>query len=152
MVDHFDLIPPPQREALATAIGLRDGRIPDPFHVGLGLRALLAESASEQALLCFVSNFQWLDKRSAETLAFVARRLDAEPISMVFATRFSGCGSMLLGLPELQLSGLSDAHSRTLLKSALLAPLDPEVAEQLLAQDQGQPPHPSRVAASSDSN
>ena len=103
------------------------------------MRALLVESASEQALLCLVDHFQWLDKRSAETLAFVARRLQAEPIVMVLAKRFPNSDSMLLGLPDLHISGLGDAHSRTLLKSALLAPLDPDVAEQLLAEIQGNP-------------
>ena len=139
IVDRIDLIPPPQREALATAIGLTDGPVPDPFYVGLGMRALLVESSCEQPLLCLVDDFQWLDKRSAETFAFVARRLQAEPIVMVLAKRLPNSDSMLLGLPELHISGLGDAHSRTLLRSALLAPLDPDVAEQLLAEIQGNP-------------
>lgn len=139
MVSHIDALPAPQRAALSTAIGLSDGDTPDRFLVGLALLGLLAEVASERTVLCVVDDFQWLDRSSAETLAFVARRLQVEPIVMVFAARPSGDDATMSGLPELQLSGLANADASTLLDSALHAPLDPDVREQLLAETRGNP-------------
>src|SRR3984885_2477908 len=87
MLDHLDRLPGPQRDALGTAFGLSAGVSPDRFLVGLAVLSLLADVAEERPLVCVVDDAQWLDQASAQTLAFVARRLLAEPVALVFAVR-----------------------------------------------------------------
>ena len=86
-LDLMDHLPEPQREALEVALGLSAGRPPNPFLVGLAVLNLLSEAAEAQPLLAVVDDAQWLDRESARVLAFVARRLLAERIAMVFAAR-----------------------------------------------------------------
>jgi hypothetical protein len=97
-------LPQPQHEALGVAFGLSTGPAPNPFLVGLAVLGLLAEAAEEQPLVCVVDDAQWLDSASARGLAFVARRLLAEKIALVFATR--EMGGALAGLPELRVEPL----------------------------------------------
>ena len=78
MLDRLDRLPGPQRDALQTTFGLTAGAVPDRFFVGLAVLGLLTEVAEERPILCVVDDAQWLDKASAQTLAFVARRLLAE--------------------------------------------------------------------------
>src|ERR671916_450307 len=88
-LDRLENLPAPQREALCTAFGLRTGTAPDRFLLGLAVLTLLSEVAEERPLVCLVDDAQWLDQASAQTLEFVARRLAAEPVAMVFAVRES---------------------------------------------------------------
>src|SRR6266851_3409201 len=101
-------LPGPQRDALVSAFGLVPGVAPDRFQVGLATLTLLAAAAAEQPLLCVVDDAQWLDLESAEVLAFVARRLYADRIALLFAVR-EGAGQRrrLDGLPELSISGIT---------------------------------------------
>jgi predicted ATPase len=86
-LDRLCRLPGPQREALETAFGLSAGTPPDRFLVGLAVLSLLADVAEKEPLVCLVDDAQWLDRVSEQTLAFVARRLLAEPIGQVLAVR-----------------------------------------------------------------
>ena len=138
MLDHLDQLPVPQRDALRTAFGLSAGPAPERFLVGLAVLSLLAEVAGEQPLVCVVDDQQWLDRASAQVLAFVGRRLEAESVGLVFATRKPG-GEELAGLPELVVQGLPEGEARTLLDSVLTGPLDARVRDQIVAETRGNP-------------
>src|SRR6185503_18390547 len=117
--------------------GIGPGLAPDRFFVGLAVLGLLSEVAEERPLICLVDDAQWLDRASAQVLAFVARRLDAEGVGLVFAARAPN--DDLAGLPELVVEGLSEVDARSLLDSALTAPLDTRIREQLLSETRGNP-------------
>jgi DNA-binding CsgD family transcriptional regulator len=136
----FDLLedlPQPQREAMEVALGLSVGRPPNPFLVGLAVLNLLSAAAEQQPLLCLVDDAQWLDSASARVLAFVARRLLAERIAMVFAAREPL--EALDGFAELQVEPLGHRDARALLDSVLPARLDERVLEQIVAETRGNP-------------
>ena len=132
-------LPGPQRDALGTAFGLSTGPPPDRFLVGLAVLSLLADAAEEQPLMCIIDDAQWLDGVSAQTLAFVARRLLAEPLGLVFALREPGNGHALEGLPELVIEGLAADDAQVLLDSTVSGPLDERVRAQILAETRGNP-------------
>jgi DNA-binding CsgD family transcriptional regulator len=139
MLDRRDSIPAPQRDALAIAFGLRAGEPPDRFLVGLAVLSLLSELAAEQPLLCVVDDAQWLDWSSAQTLEFVARRLLAEQLAMVFAVRDSGTERKFPGLPELMVDGLRATDARVLLESVVTGRLDERVRDRIVAEARGNP-------------
>ncbi|HEX3309768.1 MAG TPA: AAA family ATPase, partial [Streptosporangiaceae bacterium] len=133
----MDQLPVPQRDALRIAFGLSAGPPPDRFLVSLAVLSLLSEVAEERPLVCVVDDHQWLDRASAQALGFVARRLAAEPVAMVFAAREPG--EELAGLPELDVAGLREADARALLDSVLTGPLDARVRDQIVAETRGNP-------------
>ena len=137
MLDHLEAIPVPQREALRTAFGLSAGPPPDRFLVGLATLSLLSEVAGQRPLICVIDDEQWLDHASAQALGFVARRLAAESVGLVFAARVPG--EELAGLPELAVEGLGEGDARALLDSALSGPLDEQLRDQIVAETQGNP-------------
>jgi DNA-binding CsgD family transcriptional regulator len=137
MLDRLEGLPVPQSESLRTAFGLASGRPPDRFFLGLAVLTLLSDVAEEQPLLCVVDDEQWLDRASADVLAFVARRLDRESVGLIFAAR--AASDELAGLPELVVGGLSEADARALLDSILTAPLDPRVRDQIVSETRGIP-------------
>ena len=138
ILHHLDELPEPQREALNVAFGRAGGTTPDRFLVGLAVLSLIAAAAADQPLLCVVDDAQWLDQVSLQTLAFVARRLLAEPVAMVFAARESGAEA-LADLPETVVKGLSDDASRELLESVMLGGIDPLVRDRIVAETRGIP-------------
>jgi hypothetical protein len=109
-LDLIERLPDPQRDALEVALGLSAGRPPNPFLVGLAVLNLLSEAADERPLLCVVDDAQWLDRASARVLAFVARRLLAEKIAMVFAAREPI--EALAGFAELHVEPLGRRNAR----------------------------------------
>ncbi|GAA4997100.1 hypothetical protein GCM10023317_27180 [Actinopolymorpha pittospori] len=138
-LDHLGHLPGPQRDALGTAFGLSAGPPPDRFLVGLAVLSLLADVAEKEPLVCLVDDAQWLDRVSAQTIAFVARRLLAEPIGLVLAVREPGLVHELTGLPQLQLGRLSDSDARALLDSVIPGRLDERVRDRIVAETQGNP-------------
>ncbi len=139
LLARLDRLPAPQQDALGIAFGLTSGARPERFLVGLAVLSLLSDAAEERPLLCLIDDAQWLDQSSSQVLAFVARRLAAESIVLVFAERESGELDALAGLPELPLEGLSDVDARELLGSVVSGPLDERIAEQLVAETHGNP-------------
>ena len=137
ILDRLDRLPGPQRNALAVTFGLSRGPAPDRFMVGLAILSLLSEAAHERPLLCVVDNARWLDRASREVLGFVARRLLAESVAILFGARQPG--EELRGLPELTVRGLRDSDARQLLNSVLNSPLDDRIREQILAETEGNP-------------
>ncbi|WP_405534057.1 AAA family ATPase [Streptomyces sp. NBC_00075] len=135
----LDQLPEPQRDALGTAFGLRGGAAPDRFLVGLATLSLIADAGGNRPLVCLVDDAQWLDRASALTLAFVARRLLVEPVALVFAVRELSAGEALDGLPELPVTGLSENDSRELLDSVVTGPLDQRVRDRIVAESRGNP-------------
>jgi DNA-binding CsgD family transcriptional regulator len=137
VLDRLERLPGPQRDALRVAFGLSAGDPPDRFLLALAVLSLLSEAAAERPLLIVVDDAHWLDRASAQQLAFVARRLSAEPVALVFAT--CEADPALRGLPELVVEGLCDDNARTLLESALHARLDQGVERRLVAEARGNP-------------
>src|SRR3954467_4178306 len=137
LLDRLPCLPAPQRDALEIVFGLRMGSAPDRFLLGLSVLSLVSEAAEAGPLLCVVDDAQWLDRESAQALAFVARRLSAEPIAILVASREPN--DDFGGLPELVVQGLRDADARDLLSSAVGAPMDVDVGERIVAETHGNP-------------
>jgi len=139
MLGRLGGLPGPQREALGVAFGLRSGSAPDRFLVGLAVLGLLSEAAADQPLLCLIDDAQWLDQASAQVLAFVARRVDAESVALIFGTRDPATAGGLAGLPGLVLEGLPDADARALLASIIPGRLDERIRDRIIAESRGNP-------------
>jgi DNA-binding CsgD family transcriptional regulator len=137
MLDRLEGLPAPQRDALRTWFGISPGRAPDRFFAGLAVLSLLSDAAEEQPLLCLVDDEQWLDRASAQVLAFVARRLEAESVGFVFAARAPS--GDLARLPQLVVEGLRDSDARVLLDAVLSGPLDERVRDQIVSETRGNP-------------
>src|SRR3984885_209188 len=132
MLGSLDRLPDPQRDAVEVAFGLRSGPAPDRFEVGLAILGLLAEAADEGPLLCVVDDAQWLDQASARTLGFVARRLMAESVALVFAVREPSQEETFDGLPELIVEGLNQEDARGVLGMAIAGRVDERVIERII--------------------
>lgn len=139
LLDHLDRLPAPQREAMATAFGLRAGTPADKFMVGLAVLSLMSDVAEAQPLVCLVDDAQWLDRVSAQVLGFVARRLAAESVVLVFAARDDEDIPELAGLPEMTVTPLGDHDARALLASAIQGRLDVSVRDRIVAEARGNP-------------
>jgi DNA-binding CsgD family transcriptional regulator len=137
MLDRIEDLPRPQRDALGAALGLSAGGALEPYLVGLAVLSLLSGAAQERPLLCIVDDAHWLDRASAQALAFVARRLLADRVAFLFATR--AASDDLTGLPELRVDGLAAEDARTLLASAIDAPLDERARDRIIAEARGNP-------------
>src|SRR5215207_341574 len=137
LLDRLESLPVPQRQAIEIVFGLSAGGAPDRFLVGLAVLSLFSEVAEQRPLLCVVDDAQWLDQSSALTLAFVARRLLAEPVGLVFAAREPG--EELQHVPELEVRGVHNGDARALLSSAVRFKLDERVRDRIIAEMRGNP-------------
>ena len=139
LLDGIERLPAPQRDALGVALGLSGGSTPDRFLVGLAVLTLLSDAAETNPLVVLVDDAHWLDRSSARVLAFVARRLQAESVAILFAARDEGAVDELAGLPDLRLGALSNADAGELLDSAGIGPLDERVRDRIIAEADGNP-------------
>ena len=138
-LDRIGALPEPQRVALSVALGLTAAEPPDRFLVALAALSLLSDVAEERPLLCIVDDAQWLDSASAQVLGFVARRLVAESVAMIFAVREPSEEPELAGLPELPVRGLDEEDARALLARVIPGRLDERVRDRLIAETRGNP-------------
>jgi DNA-binding CsgD family transcriptional regulator len=137
LLEYSDRLPDPQREALGVAFGFNVGQAPNPFLVGLAVLGLLSEAAEQRPLLCVVDDAHWLDSASRRALELIARRLLAERVALVLATRSVGNG--LARLPRLRVGPLGWRDARALLESVLPARLDESVLERIITETRGNP-------------
>ncbi len=139
LLGRLPTLPEPQQFALNVALGLAVGPPPDRFLVALAALSLLSAAAEERPVLCFVDDLQWLDDASSQVLGFVARRLLAEPVAIIFTVREPTAERRLKDLPELWLQGLGEADARALLESVIPGPLDARVRDRIIAETRGNP-------------
>ncbi|WP_249999228.1 helix-turn-helix transcriptional regulator [Actinoplanes sp. M2I2] len=139
MLDVRGRLPAPQREALGVVFGHSAGAPPDRLLLGVAVLSLLAAVSEDRPLLCLIDDAQWLDETSIQTLTFVARRLLAERVGVVFAIREPAAGRPWRGLPELTVGGLSSDDARALLDSAVPGRLDEQVRDRIVAETRGNP-------------
>lgn len=142
LMDCIEELPGPQRDALDIAFGRQAGSAPDRFLVGLAVLSLISAATQARPLVALIDDAQWLDRVSAQTLAFVSRRLIAEPVAMIFAVRDSsqnGGRDDLAGLPELTIHGLNAGDARVLLESVIPGRLDNQVRDRIIAETRGNP-------------
>jgi DNA-binding CsgD family transcriptional regulator len=139
MLARLHKLPGPQRDALAVALGQREGSAPDRLRVGLAVLGLLADQADEQPLVCAVDDVQWLDQSSLRALAFSARRLLAERVALIFTLPDPSDVAALTGLPELTVARLSDPDAHLLLASVVHGRLDPSVEDRIVGEAHGNP-------------
>lgn len=139
LLDHLDRLPEPQRDAIETAFGLRAGTPADKFLVGLAVLSLMSDVAEAQPLVCLVDDAQWLDRVSAQVLGFVARRLAAESVVLVFAARDGEDIPQLAGMPEMTVTPLGNEDARAVLASAIPGRLDESVRDRIIAEAAGNP-------------
>jgi DNA-binding CsgD family transcriptional regulator/tetratricopeptide (TPR) repeat protein len=139
MLERSEHLPGPQRDALRVAVGIQQGPAPDRFLVGLATLGVLCDVAEDRPLVCLIDDVQWLDRASIQVLAFLARRLAAERIALVFAVREPSVVQELDGLPEVVVKGLCDHDARSLLSWAVAGRLDEQVRDRIVAETRGNP-------------
>src|SRR6201993_4500205 len=137
LLDRLDHLPAPQRDALSIAFGMSAGQAPDRLVIGLAVLSLFSDVAADRPLVCLIDDLQWLDNASAQVFGFLARRLVAESVVLIMATR--AVNPELSKLPSLEVSGLRDTDALALLDVALTAPLDEQVRDQIVAETRGNP-------------
>ena len=133
-------LPAPQRAALRTALGFEDGPPADRFLVGLATISLTTMAArTAKRLLCVVDDAQWIDRESLQALTFWARRIDSDGVAILFSERITANTSALEGFPVLEVSGLAEESARELLATSATHPIDPIVADRIIADTRGNP-------------
>jgi AAA ATPase domain len=139
LLDARDRLPGPQREALDVAFGLRSGGAPDPLRTGMAVLTLLSDAAEQGPVICVVDDAQWLDRASAQALAFAARRIASDAVAMVLGVREPLMPGELVAMPDIVVEGLAEAEARALLVEVLPVRLDEQVVDRILAEARGNP-------------
>jgi DNA-binding CsgD family transcriptional regulator/tetratricopeptide (TPR) repeat protein len=139
ILDGIEVLAEPQQTALRVAWGMASGNAPDRFLVAVAVLNLLSATAEQRPLLCLVDDAQWLDAASVQALGFVARRLVAEPVAMIFSLREPITTRALDGLPQLPIQGLDEPDARVLLSRAAPGPLDDRIRDRIIAETEGNP-------------
>lgn len=139
LLSRLERLPGPQQRALQVALGLAEGEPPDRLIVGLAVLTLLSEVSSERPTVCLIDDAQWIDAESLQALAFVARRLIADPIAMIFAACERREDGLLADLPELTVGGLDDVDARAVLSASVPGPIDEQVRTNIIAEAGGNP-------------
>ncbi|GLY17417.1 hypothetical protein Kisp01_44310 [Kineosporia sp. NBRC 101677] len=138
--DYLPALPERHLRALEVASGRAAGPPPDRFLIGLGVLGLLAAAGSQRPVLCAIDDAHLFDPESLDALAFVARRLEAESVAVVFAARpDDNVDAHMAGVPRLPLGGLSLEHSVRLLARSVAEPIDPAVGAQIAVATGGNP-------------
>jgi predicted ATPase len=136
----LERLPVPQREALGSAFGMTAGPPPDRFLVGLAALTLITDLAVERPVLCVIDDAQWLDQVSVEVLGFVARRLFADRVGMLFAVREGEQRAVMLdGLSELTIGALPEDAAGELLADTVGRPVDQQTGALIVAEAAGNP-------------
>ena len=136
----FEGLPAPQRQALGSAFGMVAGPPPDRFLVGMAALTVLTDAAAARPVLCLIDDAQWLNQVSIEVLGFVARRLYADRVGMVFAAREGeGRAVVLAGLQELTVGGLGEEAAQELLATSAGAQVDRQVSGRIVTDTAGNP-------------
>lgn len=138
ILDRAQSLPGPQQNALRASFGLTEASSADLFLIALGALDLLADFASERPLLLVVDDAQWLDESSVNVLAFIARRLQSEPICLVVASRDFPHARFADTVAELDVEALDEAAARALLQ-ARNPELSTEIRERVLSESAGNP-------------
>ena len=139
MLRWAEVLPAHHRDALQAALGMSGEPAPNRFLVGLAVVGLLTEVARERPVLLVVDDAQWLDRASLQALTFAARRLESQPVALIFATREPACTPELTGLRKLVVAGLPDDEARALVRSSPRGPSDERVLDRLIAETRGNP-------------
>lgn len=138
MLGVIGLLPAPQRRALEGAFGISDADVPDLFLIGLAALGLIAETAADRPLLVAVEDAHWLDRPSLDVLTFVARRIEFEPVVMVFAAREDVSLALReAGLTAIEVDRLTDSDAEAVLRE--VAALSPELERRVLSEADGNP-------------
>ena len=135
----LEVLPPSQREALSVACGRIDGRPPSAHLVSLAALGLLSHDSVGHPLVVSVDDVQWLDRETLGSLTFVGRRLQAEGIALLMATRGDGDMVALRGLPVMEVGGLDHASALEVLRSVVAGPVDARIADRVVAATGGNP-------------
>lgn len=140
VLDRIGFLPPPQARALRVVFGQADGPAPDRYLVALASLTLLSELAGSEPTLALVDDAHWADRPSLEVLAFVARRLESEPVALLLAARADeGAPVGTQGLIELPLAGLDREAARALIADLTGGALPEAELERLLRATAGNP-------------
>ncbi|HEX7535749.1 MAG TPA: AAA family ATPase [Dermatophilaceae bacterium] len=136
----LERLPAPQARALRVAFGQEEGAAVEPFLVAVATLSMLTEAAEQSPVLCVVDDAHWLDVASADALLFAARRLQADPVALVFAARDGDVRTFTHdGVPSLLVGGLDVTAARALLAERRGDALAGEVCERLMEQTGGNP-------------
>lgn len=136
----LDRLPSPQARALRVAFGQEEGDRVEPFMVGLATLTMLTEAADTRPVLCLIDDAHWLDTATANALVFASRRLEADPVVLVFTAREGDTRTFTpVGIPVLSVKGLDREAARSLLSERSGVLLPDQVAEALFEQTNGNP-------------